>query len=166
MFIQAFISEPQENDYVSNPVVMAKVEEMFDVLKLNGNQYRHSHVTGCNHDDKSLKITLPYSNISLVKDCYQYSEFAYSKKRTLLYTARSKDQTTPSDIDVSVVTQLTFDRVHTLEQFASSWLGPMVVVLYLTDMEAFKLKTLLKESSVFQRRTNIDLHLVFKRKVR
>ena len=162
--LQAFSSEPAEDIHIANPAVMARIEELFEVLKLDGNIFRHPHIPNCICTVHS-KIVLPHSNISLVKECSRYTEYAYTHKRTLLYNLGSASSKIYQDIDVSVVTQLTFDRMHILERFVTMWSGPMVVVIYITDLEAFKLKTWLRQSGVFKKRKNIDIHLVFKRKV-
>ena len=66
--------------------------------------------------------------------------------------------------DVSLVTQLTFDRWHVLERFVKYWKGPMVVIVYASDFDAYKLQQMFK-GRFLQKRTNIDIHLLFKKKV-
>ncbi|VDL60435.1 unnamed protein product [Hymenolepis diminuta] len=63
--------------------------------------------------------------------------------------------------DVSLVSQLTLDRLHRLEEIAAHWEGPMSLAVYITDREAGILAEYLESSSFLISRNNICIHLVF-----
>ncbi|VDO92043.1 unnamed protein product [Soboliphyme baturini] len=66
-----------------------------------------------------------------------------------------------NDIDVSLVTQLSYERLAVLEKLLSSWQGPASVTLYLSDSEAYQFVQLLGQSISLNRR-NIAYHIVFR----
>ncbi|KAM3182768.1 hypothetical protein ACTXT7_011660 [Hymenolepis weldensis] len=63
--------------------------------------------------------------------------------------------------DVSLVSQLTLDRLHRLEEIAAHWEGPMSLAVYITDREAGILAEYLESSPFLISRNNIYIHLVF-----
>uniref|UniRef100_A0A158QGM6 Hexosyltransferase n=1 Tax=Rodentolepis nana TaxID=102285 RepID=A0A158QGM6_RODNA len=63
--------------------------------------------------------------------------------------------------DVALVSQLTLDRLHRLEEIAAHWEGPMSLTVYITDREAAILAEYLESSPVLASRNNICIHLVF-----
>uniref|UniRef100_A0A5K3EG06 Glycosyltransferase-like protein LARGE1 n=1 Tax=Mesocestoides corti TaxID=53468 RepID=A0A5K3EG06_MESCO len=62
---------------------------------------------------------------------------------------------------VTLVSQLTLDRLHRLEEISGSWEGPMSLAVYLTDRELTVLTEYLDSSSFLALRSNIYIHLVF-----
>ncbi|KAK4469711.1 hypothetical protein MN116_007235, partial [Schistosoma mekongi] len=62
---------------------------------------------------------------------------------------------------VSLVSQLTFDRLGRLEELAARWYGPMSLALYLTDRETTLLIEFITNSPILQNRTNIGYHVVY-----
>ncbi|KAA3676323.1 glycosyltransferase-like protein LARGE [Paragonimus westermani] len=69
--------------------------------------------------------------------------------------------TTPTASNLTLVSQLSFDRLHRLEELARSWEGPMSLALYLTDKEAGVVVDFLYNSQVLQSRRNIGYHVVY-----
>ncbi|KER29887.1 hypothetical protein T265_03580 [Opisthorchis viverrini] len=65
------------------------------------------------------------------------------------------------DADVTLVSQLTFDRIHRVEEIAKRWEGPVSLALYVTDRDAAILVDFVSRSQLLVNRTNIGYHLVY-----
>ncbi|CAH8514291.1 unnamed protein product [Schistosoma rodhaini] len=85
----------------------------------------------------------------------------YYKYNFSTFTMKDKENVTNMKNHVSLVSQLTFDRLHRLEELAIRWLGPMSLALYLTDREATLLIEYITNSRILQNRTNIGYHIVY-----
>ena len=64
--------------------------------------------------------------------------------------------------DVTLVAQLSMDRVQMLDMVASAWQGPISLALYLSDTEVHQLLKFVQGSPVLAARRNIGYHVVFK----
>jgi len=64
--------------------------------------------------------------------------------------------------DVTLVAQLSMDRLHMVETLCSQWKGPMSLSLYLSDAEADQFVKFAHNSEVLKLRTNVGFHLVYK----
>ena len=64
--------------------------------------------------------------------------------------------------DVTLVAQLSMDRLHMVETLSSQWKGPMSLSLYLSDAEADQFVKFAQNSEVLRMRTNVGFHLVYK----
>ncbi|ESO10640.1 hypothetical protein HELRODRAFT_71957, partial [Helobdella robusta] len=63
---------------------------------------------------------------------------------------------------VTLVTQLSIDRIQMLEMLASYWPGPISLALYLSDAEAQEFLRFQQGSVILSERYNIGYHVVFK----
>ncbi|VDP20517.1 unnamed protein product [Schistosoma margrebowiei] len=107
-------------------------------------------------------------NIITIDGCEEFSEDLLKIHRIHPYYFKYNfssfsinDNVTNMKNHVSLVSQLTFDRLHRLEELAIRWLGPMSLALYLTDREATLLIEYITNSRVLQNRTNIGYHIVY-----
>lgn len=67
------------------------------------------------------------------------------------------------DFDVTLVLQLSMDRLQFLERLVNYWEGPLSVAIYLSDCEVTKLESFIRDwSDTLSARKNIGYHLVFK----
>merc|ERR1712223_1068586 len=64
--------------------------------------------------------------------------------------------------DVTLVAQLSMDRLHMVETLSSQWKGPMSLSLYLSDAEADQFVKFAHNSEVLRMRRNVGFHLVYK----
>ncbi|XP_045453796.1 LARGE xylosyl- and glucuronyltransferase 2-like [Melitaea cinxia] len=65
--------------------------------------------------------------------------------------------------DVTLVLQLSMDRLQFLERIVKHWDGPLSAAIYLSDCEVTKLESFIRDwSSTLSSRNNIGYHLVFK----
>ncbi|NP_001089877.1 LARGE xylosyl- and glucuronyltransferase 2-B precursor [Xenopus laevis] len=69
---------------------------------------------------------------------------------------------TPDPSDVTLVAQLSMDRLQMLELICRHWEGPMSLALYLSDAEAQQFLRYAQASEVLQSRTNIGYHVIYK----
>ena len=72
------------------------------------------------------------------------------------YSFTSED---PSD--VTLVAQLSMDRLHIIELLCQQWQGPISLALYLSDAEARHFASFALSSSVLQARKNVGYHVVY-----
>ncbi|XP_049746937.1 xylosyl- and glucuronyltransferase LARGE2 isoform X3 [Elephas maximus indicus] len=69
----------------------------------------------------------------------------------------------PSELhDVTLVAQLSVDRLQMLEALCSHWPGPMSLALYLTDAEAQQFLRFVEASKVLSARSNVAYHVVYR----
>ena len=66
--------------------------------------------------------------------------------------------------DVTLVTQLSSDRIQILDSLIKKWEGPISISVYTTDYEAWQLSQFIHSSSLLFERTtkNVGIHLVYK----
>ena len=80
---------------------------------------------------------------------------------------RSKNgnkQTNISISSVTLVTQISFDRISRIEEICHRWTGPLSVAVYLTDADLVPFIQLLKTEfpCVMKLSSEVQLHLVFR----
>ncbi|XP_060532488.1 xylosyl- and glucuronyltransferase LARGE2s-like isoform X2 [Cylas formicarius] len=68
----------------------------------------------------------------------------------------------PDESDITLVSQLSFDRFYLVEEIASLWTGPISITLYVSDKELAESMQLILDSKILQDRLNISYHAVFK----
>ncbi|KAM9220831.1 xylosyl- and glucuronyltransferase LARGE2 isoform 3-T3 [Dugong dugon] len=64
--------------------------------------------------------------------------------------------------DVTLVAQLSMDRLQMLEALCSHWPGPMSLALYLTDAETQQFLRFVEASMVLSARSNVAYHVVYR----
>lgn len=67
-----------------------------------------------------------------------------------------------SSYDVTLVSQLSIDRLQMLEMVARHWPGPMSIALYLSDTEVQRFVSFVFGSEVLSSRSNIAYHIVYR----
>lgn len=69
----------------------------------------------------------------------------------------------PADsTDVTLVAQLSMDRLQLLEAICKHWEGPISLALYLSDAEAQQFLRYAQGSEVLMSRRNVAYHIVYK----
>lgn len=67
---------------------------------------------------------------------------------------------------MTLVAQLSMDRLQFLEELTSHWEGPMSLAFYISDAESQELLTFVEDwSELLKKRKNIAYHLVYKQGV-
>ncbi|XP_030056704.1 xylosyl- and glucuronyltransferase LARGE2 isoform X2 [Microcaecilia unicolor] len=66
------------------------------------------------------------------------------------------------EADVTLVAQLSMDRLQMLEMICKHWEGPMSLALYMSDAEAQQFLHYAQASELLKNRTNIGYHIVYR----
>ena len=66
---------------------------------------------------------------------------------------------------MTLATQLTVDRLQVLERVLVNWPGPASITLHARDAELQAAMDVILSSATIRRRTNVDLHVVYRRLV-
>lgn len=64
--------------------------------------------------------------------------------------------------DVTLVAQLSVDRLHLLEGLVQHWAGPISLAVYLSDAETRQFINFIEETEILSARKNVAYHVVFK----
>jgi glycosyltransferase-like protein LARGE len=67
-----------------------------------------------------------------------------------------------SSIEVTLVAQLSLDRLHMVEQIVDHWKGPISFALYLTDPESQIFLEYYENSALLRSRCDVGYHVVYK----
>ncbi|XP_015142548.1 LARGE xylosyl- and glucuronyltransferase 2 isoform X3 [Gallus gallus] len=68
----------------------------------------------------------------------------------------------PNPTDVTLVAQLSMDRLQMLEAICKHWAGPISLALYMSDAEAQQFLRYAQASEVLSARRNVAYHIVYK----
>ena len=93
-----------------------------------------------------------------------FSSFSMTHLFFLNYSGPTSSSTNATD--VTLVAQLSMDRLHMVELLCKQWPGPMSLALYLSDAEATQFAAFAAESEVLNQRDNVGYHVVYKEGVR
>ena len=93
--------------------------------------------------------------------CVKFLEESRLSFRTHLYF-HGQQYHSPDKYDVTLVSQLSIDRLHNLDTITKHWVGPISFALYATDSEAWQFLQYLEFSSVIRKRNNIAVHIMYK----
>ncbi|XP_062528123.1 xylosyl- and glucuronyltransferase LARGE2s isoform X2 [Bombyx mori] len=94
--------------------------------------------------------------------CVSFRSAQNIKLRTHLYYM-DYSYNNIDDFDVTLVLQLSMDRLQFLERLVNHWEGPLSAAIYLSDCDVTKLESFTRDwSDTLSSRKNIGYHLVFK----
>ncbi|CAB3225466.1 unnamed protein product [Arctia plantaginis] len=142
----------------------------YDIRVRDSDFFKKIHQSYVNFDGNLLKNKLhTCSQIEAVTYKMNHSDLCISfraaqriKLRTHLYYM-DYDHVDIGDFDVTLVLQLSMDRLQFLERLVKYWDGPLSVAIYLSDCEVTKLESFIRDwSDTLSIRKNIGYHLVFK----
>ena len=94
-------------------------------------------------------------------DCYEFKREQMIVHRTHLYYLEY-DNESVSASDVTLVTQLSADRLQMLELVCNHWPGPISLALYMSDAEAHQFLRYARQSPILASRRNVAYHIVYK----
>uniref|UniRef100_A0A8B9HBR0 LARGE xylosyl- and glucuronyltransferase 1 n=1 Tax=Astyanax mexicanus TaxID=7994 RepID=A0A8B9HBR0_ASTMX len=86
----------------------------------------------------------------------------FTVHRTHLYFLHYEYQPSSDQTDVTLVAQLSMDRLQMLEAICKHWEGPISLALYLSDAEAQQFLRYAQGSEVLMSRSNVGYHIVYK----
>ncbi|XP_063072899.1 xylosyl- and glucuronyltransferase LARGE1-like [Engraulis encrasicolus] len=132
-------------------------------LEYDGNLLRRE-LFGCpsetDHNSENLQKTL----LELDEDdpCYEFRRERFTVHRTHLYFLHYEYEPAADNTDVTLVAQLSMDRLQMLEAICKHWEGPISLALYLSDAEAQQFLRYAQGSEVLMSRSNVGYHIVYK----
>ncbi|KAG8438703.1 hypothetical protein GDO86_005045 [Hymenochirus boettgeri] len=94
--------------------------------------------------------------------CYEFRRERFTVHRTHLYFLHYEYKAEADDTDVTLVAQLSMDRLQMLEAICKHWEGPISLALYLSDAEAQQFLRYAQGSEVLLNRQNVGYHIVYK----
>lgn len=93
--------------------------------------------------------------------CFEFRQQQLTVHRVHI-TFLSHQPPPPRPHDVTLVAQLSMDRLQMLEALCRHWRGPMSLALYLTDAEAQQFLRFVETSPVLSARKDVAYHVVYR----
>lgn len=129
-------------------------------IPISGNLLRQE-LFGCNLT-KTTRKDEELSKLNEEDVCYEFRRACINNYRTHLYLLDYDYEPTPDGYDVTLVAQLSMDRLQMLETLCKHWDGPISLTFYMSDAEAQQFLSYALNSEFLNRRKNIGYHIVYK----
>uniref|UniRef100_A0A671RAC7 Glycosyltransferase-like protein LARGE2 n=1 Tax=Sinocyclocheilus anshuiensis TaxID=1608454 RepID=A0A671RAC7_9TELE len=131
-------------------------------LEYDGNLLRRE-LFGC-PSQASSESTLQQALEELDEDdqCYDFRRERIMVHRVHLYFLQYEYTPTADGTDITLVAQLSMDRLQMLEAICKHWEGPISLALYMSDAEAQQFLRYAQASEVLKNRKNVGYHIVYK----
>ena len=127
-------------------------------LQYDGN-FQRQDILRCHNDaDPASSFQKSSSKSSF---CSLFIDEAKKYFRTHLYYFGEK-YTAFDEHDVTLITQLSIDRIQNVEILLRHWEGPITLVLYCTDSDLYQFLHYIESFPVWSKRFNVALHVVYK----
>ncbi|TRZ22783.1 hypothetical protein HGM15179_004299 [Zosterops borbonicus] len=94
--------------------------------------------------------------------CYDFRQQHLIQHRIHLFFLQYEFLAFPNPTDVTLVAQLSMDRLQMLEAICKHWAGPISLALYMSDAEAQQFLRYAQASEVLSARRNVAYHIVYK----
>ncbi|MCJ8733540.1 hypothetical protein PDJAM_G00224680 [Pangasius djambal] len=132
-------------------------------LEYDGNLLRRE-LFGCPSQATSESTRLQKALEELDEDdqCYDFRRERIMVHRVHLYFLEYEYTSAEDDTDVTLVAQLSMDRLQMLEAICKHWEGPISLALYMSDAEAQQFLRYAQASEVLKNRKNVGYHIVYK----
>ncbi|XP_061671601.1 xylosyl- and glucuronyltransferase LARGE2s isoform X1 [Syngnathoides biaculeatus] len=132
-------------------------------LEYDGNLLRRE-LFGCSSQPSQDIIQLQIALEELDEDdqCYDFRRERLTIHRVHLYFLQYEYTPTEEENDVTLVAQLSMDRLQMLEAICKHWEGPISLALYMSDTEAQQFLRYAQASEVLKKRKNVGYHIVYK----
>ncbi|KAI1237915.1 Glycosyltransferase-like protein LARGE2, partial [Lamprotornis superbus] len=132
-------------------------------LEYDGNLLRRE-LFGCANLPSPPRDQLQQALEELDEDdpCYDFRQQHLMQHRIHLFFLQYEFLALPNPTDVTLVAQLSMDRLQMLEAICKHWAGPISLALYMSDAEAQQFLRYAQASEVLSARRNIAYHIVYK----
>ncbi|XP_070814712.1 xylosyl- and glucuronyltransferase LARGE2s [Chaetodon trifascialis] len=132
-------------------------------LEYDGNLLRRE-LFGCPSQASPESVQLQAALEELDEDdqCYDFRRERLTVHRVHLYFLQYEYTPVEDDTDVTLVAQLSMDRLQMLEAICKHWEGPISLALYMSDAEAQQFLRYAQASEVLKNRKNVGYHIVYK----
>ncbi|NXE56515.1 LARG2 glucuronyltransferase, partial [Casuarius casuarius] len=94
--------------------------------------------------------------------CYDFRRQHLTQHRVHLFFLQHEFPALTDPTDVTLVAQLSMDRLQMLEAICKHWAGPISLALYMSDAEAQQFLRYAQASEVLSARRNVAYHIVYK----
>uniref|UniRef100_A0A4X2KPW2 LARGE xylosyl- and glucuronyltransferase 2 n=1 Tax=Vombatus ursinus TaxID=29139 RepID=A0A4X2KPW2_VOMUR len=131
-------------------------------LEYDGNLLRRE-LFGCISGPQTEPSQTRQALVELEEDdaCYEFRQQKLTVHRVHL-TFLPYEPPAPHPHDVTLVAQLSMDRLQMLEALCRHWPGPMSLALYLSDAEAQQFLHFAQASEVLSARRDVAYHIVYR----
>ena len=141
-------------------------------LEYDGNLLRRELIGGCGntsafHETLANGIlnngSNPDNSIDDDEDpCYEFNQAPHLKHRVHVFYIEYDYTPTPDGNDVTLVAQLSLDRLQMIEQLCEQWSGPISLAMYLSDSEVQQFLGFYQASTILSNRKNVGYHIVYR----
>ncbi|GAB6025957.1 LARGE xylosyl- and glucuronyltransferase 1 [Chamberlinius hualienensis] len=131
-------------------------------LEYDGNLLRRE-LFGCNNTfQRQSHVIARLNAIDEDDPCYEFRRAQVTQHRTHLYYIDYSYEPNPDGNDVTLVAQLSMDRLQMVEALCKQWEGPISFSLYMSDAEAQLFLSYALGSDILNQRKNVGYHVVYK----
>lgn len=132
-------------------------------LEYDGNLLRRE-LFGCpsQASPESVRLQAALEELDEDDQCYDFRRERLTVHRVHLYFLQYEYTPTEDDTDITLVAQLSMDRLQMLEAICKHWEGPISLALYMSDAEAQQFLRYAQASEVLKNRKNVGYHIVYK----
>lgn len=136
-------------------------------LEYDGNLLRRELI-GCANSTKSKSTSMVGQQQELINSldeddmCYEFRRAKVAQHRTHLYYIEYDFEPNTEGNDVTLVAQLSMDRLQMVESLCKHWEGPISLALYMSDSEVQQFYGYVMESETLRERKNIGYHIVYR----
>ncbi|XP_070283968.1 xylosyl- and glucuronyltransferase LARGE2 isoform X3 [Myotis yumanensis] len=131
-------------------------------LEYDGNLLRRE-LFGCPspHPPEAEQLQQALAQLNEEDACFEFRQQQLTVHRVHI-TFLPHEPPPPRPHDVTLVAQLSMDRLQMLEALCRHWPGPMSLALYLTDAEAQQFLRFIEASEVLSARQDVAYHVVYR----
>lgn len=131
-------------------------------FEYNGNLLRHELITCSSTESTRSDQDMAVHKSSENHDpCILFRTEASLKHRTHPFFLGRNLTSSNSNNKVTLISQLSMDRLQMLEPLCRHWTGPMSISVFASDEETIKLTNYFNSYSCFRHRNNIAIHIVY-----
>ncbi|CAJ1049940.1 LARGE xylosyl- and glucuronyltransferase 2 [Xyrichtys novacula] len=130
-------------------------------LEYDGNLLRRE-LFGCPSQASPDSVQTALEELDEDDQCYDFRRERLTVHRVHLYFLQYEYTPTEDNTDITLVAQLSMDRLQMLEAICKHWEGPISLALYMSDAEAQQFLRYAQASEVLKNRKNVGYHIVYK----
>ncbi|KAM9317514.1 xylosyl- and glucuronyltransferase LARGE2s [Pholidichthys leucotaenia] len=130
-------------------------------LEYDGNLLRRE-LFGCPSQANPENLQVALEELDEDDQCYDFRRERLTVHRVHLYFLQYEYTPAEDNTDVTLVAQLSMDRLQMLEAICKHWEGPISLALYMSDAEAQQFLRYAQASEVLKNRKNVGYHIVYK----
>uniref|UniRef100_A0A8C2ZMK1 LARGE xylosyl- and glucuronyltransferase 2 n=1 Tax=Cyclopterus lumpus TaxID=8103 RepID=A0A8C2ZMK1_CYCLU len=130
-------------------------------LEYDGNLLRRE-LFGCPSPASLDSLQNALEELDEDDQCYDFRRERLTVHRVHLNFLQYEYTPAPDGTDVTLVAQLSMDRLQMLEAICKHWDGPISLALYMSDAEAQQFLRYAQASEVLKNRKNVGYHVVYK----